>query len=187
MTLEPNTAFSARPPPLPADDDAFAMQTACAGLMREARLANYEISAWSRPGSECRHNLNYWRYGDFLGIGAGAHGKLTVPSEQAVRRRIRLRHPRAWMDAAEQGDAVAEDRAVGISDRVFEYFLNQLRLRDGVRKADFPGRTGAHWQDVDDRVALAIDRGLLEDHGDRLVATETGWRFVNEIQVLFLP
>ena len=143
--VEPNTAFHARPPRLPAEDDAWEMQSAGAGLLRAAGLENYEVSAWARPGSACRHNLNYWRYGDFIGIGAGAHGKLTLAADNAVRRRIRLRHPRAWMEAAEQGEPVAEDRAVTAPDRVFEFFLNQLRLREGVRIADFSSRTGLPW------------------------------------------
>jgi oxygen-independent coproporphyrinogen-3 oxidase len=128
LTLEPNTAFFANPPSLPEEDAAWQMQEGCGQLLRNAGYEQYEISAWSRPGSECRHNLNYWRYGDFLGIGAGAHAKITLPSESAVRRRIRLRHPAAWVRGVEEGDSLAEDTNLEPSERVFEFFLNQLRL-----------------------------------------------------------
>ena len=187
LTLEPNTCFHARPPSLPADDESWAMQGACAEYLEAAGMTNYEISAWSGPGRECRHNLNYWRYGDFMGIGAGAHGKLTEASAQTVRRRIRIRHPRNWMEGAEQGAPLAEEREVDAQDRVFEFFLNQLRLRHGVRKADFPNRTGLPWRAVSDRVGEAVRRGLLDEREDLLVPTGFGWRFVNEIQQLFLP
>jgi oxygen-independent coproporphyrinogen-3 oxidase len=187
LTLEPNTAFHASPPELPGDELAWQMQESCAEKLVQAGLANYEISAWSQSGSECSHNLNYWEYGDFLGIGAGAHGKITMPAEQAVRRRAKHRHPRAWMAAAGQGGFVAEDRSISAADRVFEFFLNQLRLRRGVRKSQFTPRTGLDWETVETRVAKAVDRGLLEDCGEKLAPTRTGWRFVNETQSIFLP
>ena len=187
LTLEPNTLFHARPPVLPDEETAWAMQEACGGLLSGSGLVQYEVSAWSKAEGECLHNLNYWRYGDFVGIGAGAHGKLTLPLEGAVRRRVRLRHPRDWMAAAKAGEAVAEDAVVPAADRAFEFFLNQLRLRAGVLKFQFTPRTGLPWSAVESPVDEAISKGLLEDRGDRLVATDLGWRFVNEIQALFLP
>ena len=187
LTLEPNTLFHARPPVLPDEDTAWAMQEACGDFLSGSGLAQYEVSAWSRDEGECLHNLNYWRYGDFVGIGAGAHGKLTLPAEGTVRRRVRLRHPRDWMAAAKAGWAVADDAAVLPADRAFEFFLNQLRLRAGVLKTQFTPRTGLPWSRVESLVAESIAKGLLEDRGDRLVATDLGWRFVNEIQALFLP
>lgn len=187
LTLEPNTAFHAAPPQLPGEDLAWAMQEAGAGLLDAAGFGNYEISAWARPGQECRHNLNYWEYGDFLGIGAGAHGKITLGAGQEVRRRVKLRHPRAWMEAAMQGDALAEDRIVSPPERIFEFFLNQSRLKGGIRKSQFSPRTGLPWSEVVDRVDLAVGKGLLEDRGSRLAPTDVGWRFVNEIQAVFLP
>jgi oxygen-independent coproporphyrinogen-3 oxidase len=187
LTLEPNTLFHARPPVLPDEDTAWAMQEACSGLLSGAGLVQYEVSAWSKTEGDCLHNLNYWRYGDFVGIGAGAHGKLTLPAKGAVHRRVRLRHPRDWMAAAKAGEAVAEDAVVPAADRAFEFFLNQLRLRAGVLKFQFTPRTGLPWSAVESPVDEAISKGLLEDHGDRLVATDLGWRFVNEIQALFLP
>jgi oxygen-independent coproporphyrinogen-3 oxidase len=188
LTIEPNTAFHANPPPLPDEDLAWAMQDACGRLLAEAGFEQYEVSAWARPGRECRHNLNYWRYGDFLGIGAGAHGKLTEAGRGTIRRRVRLRHPEAWMRAVQGGEgALAEDRQLPPEERIFEFFLNQLRLRRGVRIADFEPRTGLVWDSVAGPVDELLRRGLYRTEADRLVPTELGWRFGNEAQILFLP
>jgi oxygen-independent coproporphyrinogen-3 oxidase len=186
LTIEPNTAFHAQPPALPDADLAWEMQEACGESLEAAGFRQYEISAWSRPGHECRHNLNYWRYGDFIGIGAGAHGKITMPAEQAVRRRIRLRHPASWMQSVESG-RLAEDRSVEPAERIFEFFLNQLRLRQGVRISQFEPRTGLLWGAVAERVEDAIHKGLLAREGDLLRPTELGWRFSNDTQAIFLP
>jgi len=153
----------------------------------QAGFRQYEISAWARAGLRCRHNLNYWRYGDFLGIGAGAHSKLTLPAEQTVRRRIRHRHPGTWLKAKQSGNWLAEDRLIDEEERVFEFFLNQLRLYDGVRKDQFTPRTGVHWNRVSDRVEKAIESGFLIDRSGVLKPTSLGWRFSNEIQAMFLP
>jgi oxygen-independent coproporphyrinogen-3 oxidase len=187
LTIEPNTAFHASPPALPDDDTAWEMQQGCGAELGKAGFEQYEISAWSRPGFQCRHNLNYWRYGDFLGIGAGAHGKITLPAEQTVRRRVRQRHPKAWMKGVWAGNSVTENHALDSEERVFEFFLNQLRLRDGVSKKHLQPRTGVAWSEVSDRVQVAIDKGLLKDADGSLSPTELGWRFINEIQALFLP
>jgi oxygen-independent coproporphyrinogen-3 oxidase len=187
LTIEPNTAFHASPPVLPDEDSAWVMQQECGQALALAGYVQYEISAWAHPGFQCRHNLNYWRYGDFLGIGAGAHGKITMLSEQAVRRRIRLRHPGSWLKAVSEGAGVVEDRALDTAERVFEFFLNQLRLRDGVIKAQLEPRAGVSWSAVEKQVKEAVEKGLLRDENDRLTPTELGWRFVNEIQAIFLP
>jgi len=187
LTVEPNTAFHATPPELPDDDTAWDMQEQCGELFIESGFRQYEISAWAREGFRCRHNLNYWRYGDFLGIGAGAHSKLTLPAEQSVRRRVRQRHPGTWLKAMQTGGWLAEDRLIGEEERVFEFFLNQLRLYDGVRKEQFTPRTGASWNKVSVRVEKAIESGLLTDRNGVLEPTSLGWRFTNEIQAIFLP
>ncbi len=187
LTIEPNTRFYAAPPPLPDEEAAWEMQQACADALLSAGYVQYEISAWSRPGAQCRHNLNYWRYGDYLGIGAGAHGKLTLPYEQAVRRSIRQRHPKTWMERVSGAGGIAEERMLEPGERVFEFFLNQLRLRSGVRKSQFQPRTGVAWSEVSGRVQTAVEKGLLEDKNDLLTQTDLGWRFNNEIQALFLP
>lgn len=187
LTIEPNTEFHVRPPVLPDEEQSWEVQEQAVKLLEQAGYEQYEISAWSQPGFRCQHNMNYWRYGDFLGIGAGAHGKISVPAENSVRRRIRQRHPAAWMKAVESGSTIVEDRTPGADERVFEFFLNQLRLRGGVSKNELEPRTGVAWSAVSDRVRLALDKGLLEEENDRLVPTELGWRFINEIQAIFLP
>jgi oxygen-independent coproporphyrinogen-3 oxidase len=188
LTIEPNTAFHAHPPALPGEELAWRMQEECGELLAEAGFEQYEVSAWARPGLECRHNLNYWRYGDYLGIGAGAHGKLTLVAEQCVRRRVRLRHPEAWMRSLRRGEnGLAEDRLLPPEERVFEFFLNQLRLRRGVRRSQFEARTGLAWEVVVQRVGQLLDRGLLREEQDWLVPTELGWRFSNDAQAVFLP
>ena len=188
LTIEPNTAFHAHPPALPGEELAWRMQEECGALLAEAGFEQYEVSAWARPGLECRHNLNYWRYGDYLGIGAGAHGKLTLVAEQCVRRRVRLRQPEAWMRSLRRGEnGLAEDRLLPPEERVFEFFLNQLRLRRGVRRSQFEARTGLAWEVVVQRVGQLLDRGLLREEQDWLVPTELGWRFSNDAQAVFLP
>ena len=187
LTVEPNTAFHANPPQLPGPDSAWEMQQECAQLLSLAAYEQYEISAWARPGLQCRHNLNYWRYGDFLGIGAGAHGKITLPSEQSVRRRVRQRHPRSWMKDVWEGKGIIEDRSLDSAERVFEFFLNQLRLRDGVLKDQLEPRAGVAWREVSARVGEAVAKGLLKDENGVLSPTGLGWRFNNEIQAIFLP
>jgi len=187
LTLEPNTAFHAHPPTLPDDELCWDMQEQAAGLLQAEGFEQYEISAWSKPGMACKHNLNYWHYGDYLGIGAGAHGKITLPASNEIRRMSKLRHPAAYMAAVAQGNWRAEDRAIEHDERNFEFFLNQLRLRQGVNLAEFAPRTGLSVQTFDWAVDQAIERGLLLRQGNYLVPTELGWRFSNEIQELFLP
>jgi len=187
LTIEPNTAFHANPPALPGEDSAWEMQQECGQLLSRAGFGQYEISAWARPGFQCRHNLNYWRYGDFLGIGAGAHGKITLPAEQTVRRRVRQRHPESWMKGVWEGKGIIDDCVLDPSERVFEFFLNQLRLRDGVLKDQLETRAGVAWNEVAARVNVAVEKGLLKDENGVLSPTELGWRFSNEIQAVFLP
>lgn len=187
LTLEPNTAFHAQPPPLPDEDLCWEMQEQTAALLQGAGYEQYEISAWSLPHRACQHNLNYWRYGDYLGIGAGAHGKITLPASGEIRRMSKLRHPTAYMAAKEHDNWRAEDLVIESGERVFEFFLNQLRLRQGVNLKDFGPRTGLPEQAFSASVEQACARGLLERRGDCLLHTELGWRFANEIQAMFLP
>jgi len=187
LTLEPNTAFYSSPPDLPDADTAWEMQDRCWQKLRSAEFGQYEISAWAKTGSRCRHNLNYWQYGDFLGIGAGAHSKITLPSEGTIRKRVRHRHPKSYLEAAKSGKFLSESRLINEEERIFEFFLNQLRLYDGVRKEQFSPRTGVPWNAVSRRVARAVGRGLLSDVGSLLRPTGLGWRFSNETQAIFLP
>lgn len=183
LTLEPNTAFAANPPDLPDDDTCWAMQEATAERLTGAGFTPYEVSAWCLSGRESRHNLNYWQFGDYLGIGAGAHGKLTLPATGEIRRRIKTRHPKRYLT----GETLAQDVAVSPRDLSFEYFLNVLRLRDGFSLEAFEARTGLDREAVSGPLAEAQERGLLEARSGRYRPTELGWRFSNDLQALFLP
>jgi putative oxygen-independent coproporphyrinogen III oxidase len=187
LTIEPNTVFAVEPPRLPEDDVSWDMQQTGIDLLGEAGLEQYEISAFARADMQSRHNMNYWRYGDYLAIGAGAHGKITTPADGKVQRYAKHRHPRQYLKGQESGDWVAERRFLSDGDLVFEFFLNQLRLKQGVNIDDFGARTGLAWQVVESRVQQAVDRGLLEIHEGRVKPTGLGWKFVNDIQQMFLP
>jgi len=187
LTIEPNTAFSAQPPVLPEDDVAWDMQQAGIDLLEAAGYEHYEISAFAKPGMHSRHNMNYWRYGDFLAIGAGAHGKISLPAGGVVQRYAKHRHPKRYMQSSENDGWCAEKRMLTDDEKVFEFFLNQLRLKQGVYIDDFGPRTGLQWKMVENRVQKAIDTGLLEVVERRLRPTRLGWRFVNDTQQLFLP
>jgi oxygen-independent coproporphyrinogen-3 oxidase len=181
LTLEPNTAFARNPPDLPGEDDCWDMQELAAGMLRERGFEQYEVSAWARPGRRCVHNLNYWRYGDFLGLGAGAHSKVT--SVGSVQRWAQQRHPRSYFAR----DAGVERRSLERGELVFEFFLNRLRLSEGFSPKEFEARTGLPWSAASQRVAAAVGRGLLEQNDGQLRTTELGRRFVNDIQAMFLP
>ena len=187
LTIEPNTAFAAQPPTLPLDDVAWDMQQSGLEMLEASGYGQYEISAFAKKDLQSRHNVNYWRYGDFLAIGAGAHGKITTPADGKVQRYARHRHPKRYLQGLESGGWLAEKRLISEEERVFEFFLNQLRLRQGVFIDDFSARTGLSWRVVESRVQTAVDRGLLEPHNRRLIPTELGWKFVNDIQQIFLP
>jgi putative oxygen-independent coproporphyrinogen III oxidase len=186
LTLEPNTVFAAHPPPLPDDDAAWAMQEACEALLAEGGYTQYEISAYAQPNRRCEHNLNYWRFGDYLGIGAGAHGKVTDVSQGQVWRRWKTRHPNAYLEAAGGAGRVGGHTAVTTDELPFEYMLNALRLIDGVPIEDFAARTGLAL----DRIALPLAegrrRGWLEEDSGRLGTTPLGQRFLNDVIASFL-
>jgi oxygen-independent coproporphyrinogen-3 oxidase len=185
LTLEPNTLFHARPPELPDEDSAAAMQEATAEALAAAGYVRYEVSAWARPGAECRHNLNYWRYGDYLGVGAGAHGKITRTEEGRILRTRNFRHPDAYMQA---GDPLEELTEVAPRDRVFEFMLNVLRLADGFDTALFESRTGMPAGVLAPALARADDLGLVEACGNAAWRpTLRGLQFLNDLQILFLP
>ena len=187
LTIEPNTAFAAQPPPLPADELAWDMYDAGLALLAGAGFDQYEISAFAGRNRQSRHNLNYWRYGDFMAVGAGAHGKITLASEGQVLRFSKQRHPKRYLQCLEKGGWMADRRVLGKEELVFEFFLNQLRLKQGVKIADFSGRTGLQWQLVESRVAAAVNRGLLSLDDGWVKHTDLGWKFVNDSQQIFLP
>ncbi len=186
LTLEPNTAFAANPPPLPDDDHAWSMQEACELRLAAAGYAQYEVSAYAQPGRRCAHNLNYWEFGDYLGIGAGAHGKLSDPHSGAVRRRWKTRHPRAYLEAAGGAARIGGDQAVPAAELPFEYMLNALRLREGVPLSAFAERTGLPPAAIEAPLATARQRGWLSDEAGRLRATELGQRFLNDVIASFM-
>lgn len=186
LTLEPNTVFAANPPPLPDDDHAWAMQEACEARLATAGYDQYEISAYARPGHRCAHNLNYWQFGDYLGIGAGAHGKLTDTAAGTVRRRWKTRSPRAYL-AANGGPArIGGDGTVGADELPFEYMLNALRLVDGVPQSAFTERTGLPAAAIASALMAVRQRGWLHDDPQFLRTTALGQRFLNDVISRFL-
>jgi oxygen-independent coproporphyrinogen-3 oxidase len=186
LTLEPNTVFAAHPPPLPDDDTAWAMQEACETRLAESGYAQYEISAYAQAGRRCAHNLNYWRFGDYLGIGAGAHGKLTDTGAGQVLRRWKTRHPNAFLEAAGTPARIGGHAAVPADELPFEYMLNALRLIDGVPLDDFAARTGLPAQDIAVRLAAGRRKGWLEHDPHILRTTPLGQRFLNDVIASFL-
>jgi oxygen-independent coproporphyrinogen-3 oxidase len=187
LTIEPNTVFHARPPAsLPAEDAAAAIEEGVHAELAAAGLVRYEISAWARPGEECRHNLNYWRFGDYLGIGAGAHAKITW-SDGRIVREARTRAPADYLRRAAQGDAVAERREVGAADARFEFMMNALRLPGGFPEKLFTERTGQPLAAAEPALSAAIERGLLERRRGEIRPTPLGLRFLSDLVASFLP
>jgi oxygen-independent coproporphyrinogen-3 oxidase len=185
LTLEPGTAFEKRPPELPDDDTAFAMQGACQDRLAAAGYRQYEVSAYAQAGSECRHNLNYWRFGDYIGIGAGAHAKLSLPNR--IFRQMRWKNPREYMDKALAGVPVQTEHDVGIADLPFEFMMNALRLTGGVPLRLFAERTGLPLGAVLEPLDRAEALGLIERDHEKVAPTLRGQRFLNELLQLFLP
>ncbi|MGB3289302.1 MAG: radical SAM family heme chaperone HemW [Burkholderiaceae bacterium] len=186
LTLEPNTVFAKYPPTLPDDDLSAAMQDLIARETAAAGWERYEVSAYARPGERCRHNLNYWEFGDYLGIGPGAHGKLSF--HDRIIRQARLKNPVSWMEKAlrRDGSHLAEDREVPWKELGFEFMLNALRLKQGVERSSFIERTGQSILVVEPAIERAVAKGLLEDDRSRLKATERGWEFLNDLLAEFL-
>ena len=187
LTLEPNTVFAVRTPAgLPDEDGAWDMQEACQARLAAAGFGQYEVSAYARAGRQCRHNLNYWQFGDYLGIGAGAHGKLTLGASQQVLRRWKLRHPAEYQAKAGTPAAIGGDEVLTASRLPFDFMLNALRLNAGVPMAIFEARTGLPRAAIADHLATAHARGWLEPDPDWLRPTELGRRFANDVIGLFL-
>jgi putative oxygen-independent coproporphyrinogen III oxidase len=186
LTIEPNTLFASRPPAdLPDEDLAAAMLDRVTERTGAAGLERYEVSAYARPGHRCVHNLNYWQFGDYLGIGAGAHGKLTFPHR--VVREVRFRDPQRYMSAAlGSGDALAQDVEVKREDLAFEFMLNALRLAEGFELARFAERTGLPPSAIEAPLAEAERRGLVERDLQRVRPTGRGYDFLSDLQALFL-
>lgn len=185
LTLEPNTLFHRYPPPLPDDDAAADMQDMIEERLTAAGYEHYETSAWCKPGRGSRHNLNYWRFGDYLGIGAGAHGKISFPDR--IVRDIRYKQPVQFMEQAEAGNAVHEHREVSRKELPFEFMLNALRLREGFPLELFEARTGLDRAIILRKLDEAVSAGYLEREGEVVRPTARGRLFQNDLLERFLP
>lgn len=183
LTIEPNTAFGARPPRLPEDETLWEIQEQGHALLLAAGYRQYEISAYAKPGFECQHNLNYWRFGDYLGIGCGAHGKLTL-ANGAIRRTVKIKHPKGYLDPARP--YLDESWPVTAADLPFEFFMNRFRLFEAVPKQEFVARTGLALESVARLMTRAQERDLLTESADEWQVTELGHRYLNVLLELFM-
>jgi oxygen-independent coproporphyrinogen-3 oxidase len=184
LSIEPNTVFAKFPPVVPCDDDAALMQESIDSMTAESGFEHYEISAYARTGKASRHNLNYWHFGDYLGIGAGAHGKLSFP--ERVVRQARFKQPEAYMESAMTGHALVEEKDVPAAELGFEFMLNALRLTDGVPVSLFAERTGLPVTAISKALAEAQAKGLMSANPSKLEPTQLGRRFLNDLQAIFL-
>ncbi|MDQ3056832.1 MAG: radical SAM family heme chaperone HemW [Pseudomonadota bacterium] len=187
LTLEPNTLFAARPPAqMPDEDAAWDMQEHCQAMLAESGYGQYEISAYAKPGRQCAHNLNYWHFGDYLGIGAGAHGKISSGAEQSILRRWKVKHPTDYLLKAGTLPAIGGDEPIDDARRPFDYMLNALRLVDGFSLRAFESRTGLARDAIQAPLSMAYRNEWLTLEGDHVVPTELGRRFNNDVIGLFL-
>jgi putative oxygen-independent coproporphyrinogen III oxidase len=184
LTIEPNTYFAKFPPIIPEEDLAYAMLDRITEMTGEAGMGRYEVSAYAKPGHHCFHNLNYWKFGDYLGIGAGAHSKLSFAHR--VVRQVRWRDPKLYMDKALAGEAVTQETQVSRADLPFEFMLNALRLREGFKLQDFSEKTGLPVTALQPGLEEAERRGLIEWDLLHVRPTERGFDFLNDLQSLFL-
>ncbi len=187
LTLEPNTVFAAKPPPLPDEDSAWDMQEACQQRLANAGFVQYEVSAYAHDGRCSAHNLNYWGFGDYLGVGAGAHGKLSTGANGRIVRTTKLKSPRSYLERFARGEAFGTNAEVAPADLPFEFMMNALRLNEGVARVTFAQRTGMPEAMLDPTLAQATSRGWLVADTDRFAATELGRRYLNDVIGLFLP
>jgi putative oxygen-independent coproporphyrinogen III oxidase len=184
LTLEPGTLFAARPPPLPDEDECADMLEECRAQLSMGGFAQYEVSAYARAGSQCRHNLNYWTFGDYLGVGAGAHGKLTFAGAGRIVRTTQLREPRRYLASS---DAALAQRTISPPELPFEFMLNALRLTAGFEMATFSARTALTWNAISRPVRAALDAGLLLPTAQGYRPSARGLHFLNDLLLYFLP
>ncbi len=184
LTIEANTYFAKFPPVVPEEDTAYAMLDKITELTEAAGLNRYEVSAYAKHGHQCFHNLNYWQFGDYLGIGAGAHGKLSFAHR--VMRQVRFREPKLYMEKAMAGHAVTQETEISRAELPFEFMLNALRLKEGFSLQDFSERTGLSITAIQQGLQEAETKGLIERDFVRVKPTERGFDFLNDLQSLFL-
>jgi oxygen-independent coproporphyrinogen-3 oxidase len=187
LTIEPNTWFHRHPPAQPGDELLWDMQTAGRELLAAAGYARYEISAYALPGRECRHNLNYWQFGDYLGIGAGAHGKLTAAATQTITRVAKTRHPQRYLDNAHSARRIGSRTLLTAADAILEFAMNALRLDRGFSMAGFTAATGLPATAIQQAVSQATDQGLLSTADSVVTVTPHGQRYLNELLQLWMP
>ena len=185
LTMEANTVFAKYPPDLPDDDATAAMQQMLIEKTAVAGYQNYEISAYARAGRRARHNLNYWEFGDYLGIGAGAHSKISFPHR--IIRQARYKQPESYMQQTATGHAVYEEAEISREELGFEFMINALRLTDGFEVRQFSERTGLTLQTVESALDKAEAKGLIHRDHVKIAPTELGRRFLNDLQQIFLP
>jgi oxygen-independent coproporphyrinogen-3 oxidase len=184
LTIEPNTMFAKHPPVLPADDDAYAMMDLISDMTTSHGLQRYEVSAYAKPGHRCWHNLNYWQFGDYLGIGAGAHSKLSFAHR--ITRQVRYREPQLYLAQAMKGEPVTQNEEVSREDLPFEYMLNALRLKEGFSLTDYMARTGLAVTSIQKGLADAEAKQLIARDLNKVWPTERGFDFLSDLQALFL-
>jgi oxygen-independent coproporphyrinogen-3 oxidase len=187
LTLEPNTAFFHQPPNLPDDDYIWEIQEAGQALLAAQGYQHYEISAYSKTGKRCRHNLNYWEFGDYLGIGAGAHGKISDAAQGRITRYSKQRHPKLYLETAHSPEVVSSLQILEIEDICLEFMLNALRLHEGFSEQDFTQHTGLEFELVKAPLNHAYKLGWIQYSNQRIAPTEQGLRFLNELLELFVP
>lgn len=186
LTIEPNTLFHKHEPSgIPSDDDSWMMQQQCQSALADQGYQHYEISAYARPQRQSRHNLNYWHFGDYLGIGAGAHGKITLPAENRVLRRVRIRQPEAYLQAP-AAQRISQQSELSTQDLVFEFMLNALRLVEGVPSDLFCERTGLSLGILQSALKKALELDLLNENPARIQPSARGLQFLNDLQAIFL-
>jgi len=187
LTLEPNTLFHRQAPELPEDDLIDDIHDAGMELLASHGYRRYEVSAFARDGQRCQHNLNYWRYGDYLGIGAGAHSKLSSLQNGSIRRFIKPKHPDHYLRSAGTAEGLLQEQWVRAEERPFEFMMNALRLSDGFEIPLFAERTGMAWEQIENTVYAAADEGLLTIGRNTVRPSQTGLRFLNDLLTKFLP
>ena len=182
LTIEPNTLFHSKPPQLPDDVDLWQIYEQGQQKLAALGYEQYEISAYAKPGYQCRHNLNYWQFGDYLGIGCGAHGKVTLPEENRIIRTVKIKHPKGYLAAS---NYTFEQTEVAQEDRALEYLMNRLRLMTPIPKQEFEDRTGLHRDTLKDGMEKAKQRGLLTESAEHWQLTSKGHMFVNDLLTQF--
>jgi oxygen-independent coproporphyrinogen-3 oxidase len=182
LTLEPNTYFHKFPPKLPADDHIFLGQQRCQQLLAEAGYAQYEISAYAKKGDRCQHNVNYWQFGDYLGIGAGAHGKLSISRPEKILRTVKPKSPEQYLNNVQS--TITE---VVIDELPLEYLMNQLRLKSGFNLDHYQLMTGLKAMTLEPGLTTCVDQGLLIKQDNRFFCSAKGWNFLDDILENFMP